>query len=175
MIVKHGIKFTGMPAWAAQQRDDEVWAMVAFLRRLPSLDGATMNEVASRLTDDAMREIAAYCEQLPLRGPETASDGAAAVRGGVLASTGRTDRDIPACVECHGPSQWPKNPAYPRLAGQSASYLRSQLMLLQERRRGGTQRVNLMHAFVDRLTAADIDDVTVFFAAQPSAAAPSPR
>ena len=37
-IVKHGIKFTGMPAWPAQQRDDEVWAMVAFLRTLPDLD-----------------------------------------------------------------------------------------------------------------------------------------
>ena len=36
-IVKHGIKFTGMPAWPAQQRDDEAWAMVAFLRRFPSL------------------------------------------------------------------------------------------------------------------------------------------
>jgi len=39
-IVKHGIKFTGMPAWPAPQRDDEVWAMVAFLRVLPELDGA---------------------------------------------------------------------------------------------------------------------------------------
>ena len=37
-IVKHGIKYTGMPAWPAQQRDDEVWAVVAFLRRLPALD-----------------------------------------------------------------------------------------------------------------------------------------
>ena len=39
-IVKNGIKYTGMPAWAAQQRDDEVWAVVAFLRRLPALDAA---------------------------------------------------------------------------------------------------------------------------------------
>src|SRR5688572_14055 len=39
-IVKHGIKLTGMPAWPVQQRDDEVWAMVAFLRRLPELDAA---------------------------------------------------------------------------------------------------------------------------------------
>src|SRR5690606_30483543 len=31
-IVKHGVKFTGMPAWPSQVRDDEVWAMVAFLR-----------------------------------------------------------------------------------------------------------------------------------------------
>ena len=37
-IVKHGVKFTAMPAWPARQRDDEVWAMVAFLRTLPDLD-----------------------------------------------------------------------------------------------------------------------------------------
>ena len=34
-IVKHGVRFTGMPAWPAQVRDDEVWDMVAFLRKLP--------------------------------------------------------------------------------------------------------------------------------------------
>jgi cytochrome c553 len=37
-IVKHGVKFTAMPAWPAQSRDDEVWAMVAFLQTLPDLD-----------------------------------------------------------------------------------------------------------------------------------------
>jgi cytochrome c553 len=37
-VVKHGLKFTGMPAWPSQQRDDEVWAMVAFLRALRGLD-----------------------------------------------------------------------------------------------------------------------------------------
>ncbi|MGE0241203.1 MAG: c-type cytochrome, partial [Parvibaculaceae bacterium] len=36
-IVKHGVRFTGMPAWPTQERDDEVWAMVAFLRELPAM------------------------------------------------------------------------------------------------------------------------------------------
>ena len=44
-IVKHGVKFTGMPAWPAQQRDDEVWAMVAFLLRLPKLTAAEYREL----------------------------------------------------------------------------------------------------------------------------------
>lgn len=34
-IVKHGLKYTGMPAWPAQSRPDEVDAMTAFLMRLP--------------------------------------------------------------------------------------------------------------------------------------------
>lgn len=40
-IVKHGVKFTGMPAWPSQHRDDEVWAVVAFLLAFPKLDAAT--------------------------------------------------------------------------------------------------------------------------------------
>ena len=41
-IVKHGIKMTGMPAWA-DHSDEEVWATVAFLRKLP---GMTPDEYA---------------------------------------------------------------------------------------------------------------------------------
>ncbi len=44
-VVKHGIRFTGMPAWPAQERDDEVWAMVAFLRELPSMPPADYREL----------------------------------------------------------------------------------------------------------------------------------
>ncbi|WP_051329455.1 c-type cytochrome [Geminicoccus roseus] len=41
VIVKHGVKFSGMPAWISLARDDEVWAMVSFLRALPRLDAAS--------------------------------------------------------------------------------------------------------------------------------------
>ncbi len=37
-IVKHGVRFTGMPAWPTQSRDDEIWSMVAFLKKLPEMD-----------------------------------------------------------------------------------------------------------------------------------------
>ena len=39
-IVMHGVRFTGMPAWPAQGRDDEGWMMTAFLRALPELSPA---------------------------------------------------------------------------------------------------------------------------------------
>jgi mono/diheme cytochrome c family protein len=39
-IVKHGVKFTPMPAWPAQDRDDEVRRMAAFVRRLPDMSPA---------------------------------------------------------------------------------------------------------------------------------------
>ena len=45
-IVKHGIKFTAMPAWPAPQRADEIWAMVAFLRALPNLTPGSYGQLA---------------------------------------------------------------------------------------------------------------------------------
>lgn len=36
-IIRHGVKFTGMPGWAAADRPDEVRRMTAFVRRLPDM------------------------------------------------------------------------------------------------------------------------------------------
>ena len=36
-IVKHGFKYTGMPGWVALEREDEIWAVVAFLKKMPTL------------------------------------------------------------------------------------------------------------------------------------------
>ena len=36
-IVKHGLKMSGMPAWGKTHSDEELWAIVAFLQKLPSL------------------------------------------------------------------------------------------------------------------------------------------
>lgn len=243
-IVKHGIKFTGMPAWPVQQRDDEVWAVVAFLRRMPELDAARyrrlaygerdladaapdlpthgetppsravrdvcwrchgangmgrgpgafpslagqrseyldaslrafrngtrlsgiMSEIAAKLTDGETQEIAAYYERLPSRRPEAVNDDAAFERGRAIAQTGVADRDIPACVECHGPATRPKNRAYPKLTAQHRQYLVSQLVLLRERRRGGTSNIDLMHVFVNRLRDDEIRDVASYFGSVP--------
>ncbi len=45
-IVRHGVRYTGMPAWPAVEREDEVWAMVAFVRAYPQMDGATYRHLA---------------------------------------------------------------------------------------------------------------------------------
>ena len=56
-IVKHGLKYTGMPAWPAPARDDEVWALVAFLVRLPGIGPDEYRRLA--LIDDASATNAA--------------------------------------------------------------------------------------------------------------------
>ena len=39
-VTKHGIKMSGMPAWRHRLRDDELWAVVSFVRSLPQLTPA---------------------------------------------------------------------------------------------------------------------------------------
>ncbi len=36
-VIKHGIKASGMPAWGKTHDDQRIWAMVAFIKRLPKL------------------------------------------------------------------------------------------------------------------------------------------
>ena len=36
-IVQNGIRMTGMPAFGTTHKDDEIWKIVAFVRRLPAL------------------------------------------------------------------------------------------------------------------------------------------
>lgn len=46
-IIKHGIKMSGMPAWGETHEDGEIWEMVAFLQKLPTLSEqryATLSE-----------------------------------------------------------------------------------------------------------------------------------
>lgn len=106
-IVKNGIKFTGMPAWSAQKRDDEVWAMVAFLRRFPALDEAEYDRLANGDADPS---------------------GDAAPLKDLLGPT-----DVPraikeSCSRCHGADGLGRGSgAFPKLAGQSSEYLYNSL------------------------------------------------
>jgi len=102
-IVKHGIKFTGMPAWPTQRRDDEVWAVVAFLRQLPNLEA----EAYRRLVHGEADADGTVTPISALTGPEE-------VPRAVTASCGR----------CHGVHGHGRGiGAFPKLAGQRPAYL----------------------------------------------------
>jgi mono/diheme cytochrome c family protein len=38
-VTKYGIKMTGMPAWGKTHSDEKIWAIVAFMKTLPTLSG----------------------------------------------------------------------------------------------------------------------------------------
>jgi mono/diheme cytochrome c family protein len=51
-IIKHGIKMTGMPAWA-DHSDEELWATVAFIRKLPGMTAEEYGKlVMASMTQD---------------------------------------------------------------------------------------------------------------------------
>lgn len=47
-ITKNGIKMSGMPAWEYHLADDELWAVVAFLQRLPALTPKAYDDITAR-------------------------------------------------------------------------------------------------------------------------------
>jgi cytochrome c553 len=104
-IVKNGVKYTGMPAWVAPSRDDEVWAIVAFLSRLPAINAREYRSLALGNADQDSRMA-----------PEIVDFGTDAAA-------------ISACARCHDDeTASPQSRLVPKLAAQSADYLKTALM-----------------------------------------------
>ncbi len=51
-ITKHGLKLTGMPAWGPTHDDQEIWSIVAFLKKLPELSREQYEEIVARAPQD---------------------------------------------------------------------------------------------------------------------------
>lgn len=71
-IVRHGIKYTGMPAWPDPRRGDEPWSVVALLRRLPDLDAAGYRDLAGGRSDGGPAAACAGCHGDAGRPPPSA-------------------------------------------------------------------------------------------------------
>lgn len=77
-------------------------------------------------------------------------------------------RKAEACVPCHGASGNSTNPAIPSLAGQPPLYTYYQLLLFRQQQRSDPQ----MAPFVANLNDADMQDIAVYYAAQPPTVPP---
>lgn len=142
-IVRHGLQFTGMPAWSAAGRDDEVWTLVAFLLALPELNEA------------GYRELAAGNSTIP--DPRQAE---ALVTGGTL-QLART-----ACDRCHDTADAaPPSALVPRLAGQAADYLERSLHEYKH----GVRRSGFMQPVAAALSERQIEELARHYSALPPA------
>lgn len=79
-----------------------------------------------------------------------------------LAYQGDWSRGLPACVTCHGPSGLGGD-LFPRLAGQQASYIKTQLLAWQAGTRKGDVD-GMMANVANKLTAAEVDALANYFA-----------
>lgn len=149
-IVKNGIKYTGMPAWVADQRDDEVWAVVAFLRRLPALDATTYRDLA--------------LGGLPVA-PQS---------GGEIATTEGTSAAVTACARCHGAGRrGPSSRLVPILHGQPVKFLAAAL----EEYASGLRPSGMMQPLASELSREERQQVAKYYAGlmPPAASKPSPN
>lgn len=136
-IVKHGIKFTGMPAWPTQVREDEVWSMAAFLLRYPDLDPDTYRQlVEGRLGDVAVEPM------------QTLDPGAI------------PEAVVRTCARCHDADGSGRGGVFPAIAGQKPDYLAAALRSYAR----GERHSGIMEPIAAALTPDDVDQLTDYFA-----------
>lgn len=131
-----------------------------------------MTPIASALNEVERQVLADYYSTLPVLGavkalspiilPESEQDNL----GAWLALRGRWEKQVPACVQCHGPQGIGVGTHFPPLAGQSAKYLADQLYAWQKGVRHN-DALGLMKHIAEALTDDDIQAVSAWFAAQP--------
>ena len=136
-IVKNGFKYTGMPGWVAIEREDEIWAVVAFLKQIPKLD-------PEQYKDLALGKV--------LLSPQS---------GAELATMESNPRAASACARCHGAEgEGPISNLVPVLHGQPADYLMSTLTAYGE----GKRRSGIMQPLAADLRADDMQQLATFYA-----------
>lgn len=112
------------------------------------------------LEEDSLSDLADY--YAGLAEPQRSFNEVGEVNlGRTLAQRGDARRDLPPCLSCHGE---PKRADVPLLAGQSAPYLKQQLLLWRSGGRAETAHGRLMAQVAQRLSPAQIDAVTAYFA-----------
>lgn len=98
-------------------------------------DNAIMAGMAAGLSDEDIRNLAAYFSQQKLT-PAVAKDEKLIAEGQKLWRMGDFEKGVPACAGCHGPAGAGLPAQYPALAGQYAEYTEDQLKKFRAGERG---------------------------------------
>lgn len=113
-----------------------------------------MNGQAAMLSDQDMRDIAAYFASLNMSAGATPEE--AIPQGKLLYTAGDASRSIPACTACHGPRGEGLGLAgFPRIAYQNATYLENQLKSFRDGTRANDMN-KMMRDIASKLTDEDI-------------------
>ena len=135
-----------------------------------------MQRMVDPLSDAYLQEIAGYFGALDLPYPPPAPTTAAPEqlhRGEALARRGAPERDLPACVQCHGERMTGVRPAVPGLLGLSLDYLNAQLGAWRTGERQA-HAPDCMQKVAQRLRPDEVSAVANWLAAQPLPPDPHP-
>lgn len=167
-VVCHGVAGQGQPAagfprLAGLNALYVAGQLKAF--REGSRDNPVMGPIAKALGDADGDALGAYFASLKAADDSapTVADPTSVAAGRQVALQGDWDRGVPGCAQCHGAHGLGVGSAFPPLAGQSASYLASQL----EAWRSGTRKndpMHLMQGIAAKLDAQDVRNVAYYYA-----------
>lgn len=131
-----------------------------------------MQPLAKALTEAEIAAVSQAVAAMPFPAPATVPRSEMPANAAQkLALQGAWERQIPACVSCHGPAGVGVGDAFPALAGQPAAYLMAQLTAWQN----GTRRNDpndLMGHIAKNLTPEEVQGVAHYFASLPVEAKP---
>lgn len=125
-------------------------------------DNAIMAGMAAALSDEDMRNVAAWFSSQKIK-PEAAKNEASIALGQKLWRQGDFKKGIPACAGCHGPAGAGLPAQYPRLAGQFADYTEAQLKAFRAGERANDPE-QMMRAIAAKLSDAEIKAVSDYAA-----------
>lgn len=123
---------------------------------------AVMLGMATPLSDDDMRGLAAYFAQQKLK-PDAAKNKETLTLGQKLWRAGDASKGLPACAGCHGPNGLGIPAQYPRIQGQMAEYVEAQLKSFRIGERANDPN-GMMRAVASRMTDAEIKAVADYAA-----------
>lgn len=134
-------------------------------------EGAVMHAMAVLLSDAEVAAVSDYYAALPPPGvsakPSKNASNAAVEKVRDLVEWGDwSDRRLPACARCHGPSGNGIGAYFPGLAGQQPGYLATQLQAWKRGARANDP-LGLMRAVAAQLTPAEIEGLADYYAALP--------
>ena len=117
-----------------------------------------MADMSGRLSADDMLALGKYFEAKKSE-PEASKDQDLAGVGRYIFNSGNRFSGVPACASCHGKDGL-GTANLPRLAGQYASYIETQLKLFGQRERTNDNAV--MHSIVSRMSPLEMAAVAEY-------------
>lgn len=133
--------------------------------RIGTRASPVMTPIAESLTEAEQANVSAYYSQQEVDAAAAEAAPDVLEQGQELALMGDWENKIPACVSCHGPNGKGVDANFPRLAGQHASYIVSQIEAWKSGERQNDP-LNLMKVVAERLTAEQAKAAAAYFASQ---------
>lgn len=175
-ILREGVRFSAMPAWPSETNHDEIWAVVAFLRQLPSM---TADQFAVlRTGPDPQAPVTPWGTTGPTAATRFGEPSPPADEYAYLAPTagwtpiGLDERPLGRCTACHGADG----------SGAATNGHAPNLTLLDKDRittslRGyadGSKPSGIMAVVASSLSGDQIEALAAHFAALPDQPSPQP-